>query len=254
MTRREELLQELNSIFGTNFVINPGFVVPTVNDVALDNVAKDINAAILFIDIKGSTHIVNAVQRETAAKLYKAFLNGITRIARYNDGHIRSFNGDGVLIFFAGVGKCDKAIKSAMEMKHFLTNDLMPHFFRIKSQNQQLSSMEFNFGIGVTTGDVLVIKAGIGGENNRDLVWVAKETNHAVKLAEQSGGEYHIHISSGVFSELSEDYKYMMSPATESPLLNLLRFRTDIWETTLPPISMGLIPLIYKTKRYLPIS
>src|SRR6266568_884652 len=135
MTRREELIQELTAIFGTDFIITQGTVVPTVTDVGLDNVAKDINAAILFIDIKGSTHIVNAVQRETAAKLYKAFLKGVTRIARHNDGHIRSFNGDGVLIFFAGEGKCDKAIKSAMEMKHFLTNDLLPHFNRIKSQN-----------------------------------------------------------------------------------------------------------------------
>lgn len=254
MSRREELIQELTSIFGTNFSITRGTVVPTVNDVALDNVAIDIDAAILFIDIKGSTHIVNAIQRETAAKLYKAFLKGVTRIARHNEGHIRSFNGDGVLIFFAGVGKCDSAVKSAMEMKHFLTEDLMPHFNRIKSQNQQLSSMHFDFGIGITTGDILVIKGGIGGENNRDLVWVAKETNHAVKLAEQSNGNYHIHISSGVFSQLSDGNKYKTTPAFANPLVSVLKLRTELWESSLPPISMGLMPLVYKTSYLLNIE
>ena len=253
MTRREQLIQEIINIFGTNFSITKGTVVPTLNDVALDNVAKDIEAAILFIDIKGSTHIVNAVQRETAAKLYKAFLKGITRIARYNNGHIRSFNGDGVLVIFAGEGKCDYAVKSAMEMKHFLINDLIPRFNRIKSQNQQLSSMQFNFGIGIATGDVLVIKAGIGGENNRDLVWVAKETNHAVKLAEQSNGNYHIHISNSVFDQLSEKYKYEISPATKSSL-SFLKLKKACWETTMPPISMGLFSVIYRTTYLLRIS
>lgn len=252
MARRQELIDELTSIFGTNFTITPGTVVPTVNDVALDNVAKDIDVTILFIDIKGSTHIVNAVQRETAAKLYKAFLKGVARIARHNDGHIRSFNGDGVLIFFAGVGKCDKAIRSAMEMKYFLTKDLMPHFNRIKSRNQQLSGMEFNFGIGVATGDVLVIKAGIGGENNRDLVWVAKETNHAVKLAGQSNNGYHIHISNEVYSQLSNFYKYKDNQAIAEGLAPL--FRTNIWESILAPTTMGILPGVYRTSHHIEIT
>ncbi len=244
MTRNEELTQDTTTIFDTTFTVTPGVVVPTVNDVSLDNNAKDIEAAMLFIDIKKSTHIVDMVQRETAARMYKAFLKGVTRIALANGGDVRSFNGDGVLAVFVGVGKCDNAVRAAMEMKHFFQQTLMPRLEKYKLSNQALRSIQFDFGIGIDLGDILVIKAGIGGENNRDLVWVGSATNHAVKLAAQANGIYHIHISAAIYSKLSDIMKYKEEPAFGN-LATL--FRKEMWVSHLPLILNGYFGQVYAT-------
>jgi class 3 adenylate cyclase len=42
--------------------------------------------------------------------------------------------------------------------------------------------MDFNFGIGIDVGNILVVRAGIKGEDNSDLVWAGNATNISVKL------------------------------------------------------------------------
>ncbi len=248
MSRHAEITQDTNTIFDTTFTVTKGLVVPTVADLTFDNVAKDIPATMLFIDIKGSTHIVNAVQRATAAKMYKAFLKGVTKVARANSGDVRSYNGDGVLVVFAGVGKSNNAVRAAMEMKYFFQQILTPRLNRYKVNNQQLQNIKFDFGIGLDIGDILVIKAGIGGENNRDLVWVGRATNHAVKLAEQSNGENHIHISQGVYHELTVDNLRFVNNRTFTIL------KTPIWTQTLPLITAFSLGSVYTTTYHIPLK
>jgi class 3 adenylate cyclase len=252
MPRNDELILDTDSIFDTNFTITNGTSVPTVGDLTFDNVAKDIPVAMLFIDIKGSTHIVNAVQRTTAAKMYKSFLKGVTKITLANDGDVRSFNGDGVLAVFAGPGKSNNAVRAAMEMKYFFQQILTPKLERYKRQNRQLQNIKFDFGIGIDLGDILVVKAGIGGENNRDLVWVGSATNHAVKLAEQSNGNNHIHISSAVYNEITANNLLYVTAQALSGLLPPIR--TLIWQTTLPLISSGHFGIVYTTSYHMPIT
>ncbi len=254
MSLLTELTEDTVTIFDTAFTITPGIVVPTVSDLSFDNTAKDLSATVLFIDIKGSTHIVNAMQRTTAAKMYKAFLKGVTKIARTNMGDVRSFNGDGVLVIFAGNGKSNNAVRAAMEMKYFFQDILTPRLNRYKSQNLQLQSVVFDFGIGIDSGNILVTKAGIGGEDNRDLVWVGNATNHAVKLAEQSSGENHINISTAVYNEITVDNLKYVTHSAFGTLASYLR--TSLWTQTLPliaslPLSMGSI---YTTTYHIPIT
>jgi class 3 adenylate cyclase len=61
---------------------------------------------------------------------------------------------------------------------------MAPKMKGLFSNNQQLAGMDFRVGIGVDVGTVLVVRGGIRGEDNSDLVWVGNATNIAVKLSE----------------------------------------------------------------------
>ncbi len=67
--------------------------------------------------------------------------------------------------------------------------------------------IEFDFGIGIDVGKVLVVRGGIRGENNNDLVWVGNATNYAVKLSALSKDDYHVYISKSVYDSMEKSSK-----------------------------------------------
>lgn len=216
MSLKEELKQEVNNFFDGKYEVVEGTVIPSVDDVQLGKHGKELELAMLFIDIRESTKITNGFRRETAAKMYKSFLWGIAKIARSNDGELRSFNGDGVLVVFIGDNKRTNAAKAALQMSWFCKEVIRPKLKTYFENNQQLQGFKFNFGIGIDVGKVLVVRGGIRGENNNDLVWVGDATNCAVKLSSLSNLNYNIYISEDV-------YKYMHKSSK-------LSSDEDMWE------------------------
>lgn len=212
MIDKEKLIEGVNDFFEGSYNVTPGYVVPDVADIAFGNVGREMELAMLFIDIRESTKIVDAFRRVTAAKMYKSFLWGVTKIARKNNGDVRSFNGDGVLVVFAGELKRNNAVKAAMQMKWFCREILKPSLDSYFTSNKELQDLNFDFGIGIDCGKVLIVRGGMKGENNNDLVWVGNATNYAVKLSSLSKHGYNIHISKSVFKSLSEDQKFGGTP------------------------------------------
>ena len=236
MANEQEHIDDVNEIFDNPFTGSTTEIIPTVDDLTFDNHGKLVELAMLFIDIKDSTHLVAAVQKKTAARMYKGFLKGITKIALDNDGEVRSFNGDGVLVAFAVGGRCNNAVRAAMQMIYFCNNILKPKFDIYKAQNTQLQNIEFSFGIGIDVGEILVVKGGIGGENNRDLVWVGNATNYAAKLAGLTQGIYQLHITHDVYSRLTDDNK-IYTPQTSKVPGVLPPIPVNIWEQIINPFN-----------------
>ena len=131
-----------------------------------------------------------------------------------NDGQLRSFNGDGVLVAFAGDSKRTNAAKAALQMSWFAQKVLKPKLNATFQNNQQLNGQVFgfNYGIGIDVGKVLIVRGGIRGENNNDLVWVGNATNYAVKLSGLSEGDYHVYISEDVYKKMEESSKMGGNP------------------------------------------
>src|SRR5208337_3221557 len=102
MTTKSEILKGTDDFFNGEYEIDQARVVPSAEDLKFGKYGKEIELTMLFIDIKKSTKIADSVRRTTAARMYKSFLWGVTLIARNNDGDLRSFNGDGVLVAFPG--------------------------------------------------------------------------------------------------------------------------------------------------------
>jgi len=253
---RKKLINDTNIFFDGTYETVSGRNVPDLESVAFGRKGKEVELAMLFIDIKESTRIVDAFRLTTAARMYQAFLRGITLIAKKNNGEIRSFNGDGVLVTFYGGSKCNNAVRSALQMMDFINAILKPKIHSYFNNNKQSDSLFFDCGIGIDVGNILVVRGGAKGDNNSDLVWVGNPTNFAVKLSAQtkeeveiSGGrktiKYNIHITNRVYNKLKKDLKIMPNPA-----LSILPIR--IWQKY--PTLEGLFSdtLIYRTNKALP--
>lgn len=208
MPTADQLTKGVGDFFTGEYSVTNTYSVPDVGDIAFGKSGKEIELAMMFIDLRGSTTMVAGIRRITAARMYKSFLWGVAQIARANSGDLRSFNGDGVLIAFSGDSKCSNAAKAALQMSWFVKNALKPKLDAIFKNNSQLSNFDFDFDIGIDVGKVLVVRGGIRGVNNNDLVWVSNATNYAVKLSSIPDAGYHIFISKDVFSKLNDDSKF----------------------------------------------
>lgn len=221
MALKEDLQKNIDEYFSGTYEITNGNVIPSVTDIEFGKKGREIELAMLFIDIRESTKIVDGFRRTTSARMYKSFLYGVSKIARENNGELRSFNGDGVLVVFAGDTKRTNAVKTAMQMSYFCKNILKPKIESYFLNNNQLSDLEFDFGVGIDVGKVLIVRGGIKGENNNDLVWVGNATNYAVKLSSLSKDGHHIYISEDVYKNMTEKTKYHTSNGQ----------KIDMWES-----------------------
>lgn len=219
MAFKDDLISDIDSFFDGDYDVSQGTAIPDVSDLSFSKSGRELDLAMLFIDISKSTKIVDASRRVTAAKMYKSFLYGVARIARNNGGELRSFNGDGVLIAFIGDQKRTNAAKAALQMSWFMKNVLKPKMEAYFQNNSELQGFLFDFGIGIDVGKVLVVRGGIRGENNNDLVWVGNATNYAVKLAELCKENYHVYISNDVYKEMNDSSKFGGDP------------KRDMWES-----------------------
>ena len=215
MTSKEDITKGVNDFFEGDYEIVDGRGVPNVEDLQLRKHGKQVELAMLFIDIRESTKIVDGFRRTTAAKMYKSFLWGVTQIARANSGDVRSFNGDGVLVAFYGESKRTNAARAALQMSWFARFVLKPKLEEYFKNNQQLADVNFDFGIGIDNGTILVVRGGIRGDNNNDLVWVGNATNFAVKLSNLPDEGYYVFISEDVYKNMAESSRMGGDPKRE---------------------------------------
>ncbi|WP_156502319.1 hypothetical protein, partial [Oleiphilus sp. HI0067] len=133
---------------------------------------------------------------------HKAYFHTIVTVAKSLGGEVRSFNGDGMLVFFQGTSKItlSNAVESAMKMKWLLSSSDS----EVKKKMEKFSSVDF--GIGIDDGKIVCAKVGIAGANNRDLVWVGNAVNKSVKVGDKLHGN--IGISSYVYANLQDRVKY----------------------------------------------
>jgi class 3 adenylate cyclase len=217
MATKEDIIKGVDDFFSGTYEVTEGRAIPDIADISFGKNGREIELAMLFIDIRESTKIVDAVRRITAARMYKSFLWGVSKIARMNNGELRSFNGDGVLMAFIGDTKRTDAAKAAFQMSWFAQKILKPKVDAVFQNNQELSeqAFSFDFGIGIDVGKVLIVRGGIRGENNNDLVWVGNATNYAVKLSGLASGDHHIYISEEVYKNMAESSKLGGNPKRE---------------------------------------
>jgi class 3 adenylate cyclase len=201
---KEDIIKKVKEIIDTKFEIENCYAVPDIDDTRLtfSNKGLRFEATTLYIDMRGSTKILNKHNRGTVAKLHMAYFHTIVKVAKSLGGEVRSFNGDGMLVFFYGTTKqsLSDAVQAAMKMKFMLTQTA------VKDKLEKYSGL--NFGIGIDHGTILCTKVGVEGSNNRDLVWVGNPVNKSVKVGDNLEGPNHIGISSSTYDNLLDKVKY----------------------------------------------
>jgi len=203
---RQDIIDKVEAILDEKFDVQEVTYVPDLDDTKLTfgNTGLKFEATVLFIDMRGSTEVLNTHNKSTVAKIHMAYFHTIVKIANSLGGKVRSFNGDSLLVFFQGTTKktLSNAVKAAMQIKYMIANE----GGGINKLLKKYSPIDF--GIGVDDGKILCTKVGITGTNNRDLIWVGNSVNKSVVLSDLSKSPNHIAISNYVYGNLLNHVKY----------------------------------------------
>lgn len=182
-----------------------GGKVPETSDIALQNEAVDLEAVVLYADLKDSTQLVQGYKDWFSAEVYKNYLYVASRIIRAQGGTITAFDGDRVMAIYIGGSKNSNAAKTALKINWAVLNILQPAI------NERYPNITYKLKqrVGIASSKTMVARTGIRGSN--DLVWVGNAANIAAKLAALKDN-YSTYITADVFNCLSRDTKYGGEP------------------------------------------
>lgn len=199
--KKEPLQDKVNQLFAETFIQSDAKEVPTIDDSRLTHGTTGLEGefTFLYVDIRRSSNLSSSHKRQTIAKIYKAFHHCMVEAIKNGKGKVRSFDGDRVMGVFAGDRKVNNAVETAMLMVGCKRDILTP---QIKSFYKNES---FDIGIGIATGETLVVKAGQGyDKNNRELVWIGDAPNLGAKLSDSAKHPRNIYICETSFNRLFE--------------------------------------------------
>lgn len=220
----EELKERVTELIGSKYEITKTNFVPERDDATFKTKTCLISTAVLNIDIRDSTRMLKKYKRSFIAKTLRIFHLISAKIIKENDGDVRSFNGDSLLAFFnADLDPCNNAVESAFYIKYSINKLIRPYF-----------KEEFDYGIGIDYGEILVTKAGFPGFYNNDLLWIGLPVNHAVKMSNKAETPYNIRISNTIYKNLRNANKRKSKEIIPGFAARPL----DIWKKTLigPPL------------------
>lgn len=239
---RAELENEVETILGWSIKAQSTNRIPRMDDLTLGQTAKTFATAVLYTDVRGSSHYAKVHQRRTVAKIFNAFLNGTVRIVNANKGQVRSFNGDSVLAFFNPTLKnpSDNAVRSAMKLVNFQNTVLQPAINRAGYKD------EFNIGIGIAFGEIMATKVGVAGEDQSAIIWPSNATNLAAKMGDKGRAPYHIWISDQVYKALSDNLRHHVFE--KERFFGVRTVRETMWERVDDFRFDGAPELVWKSR------
>lgn len=147
-----------------------------------------IDAAILFADLRNSSRLAETLDREAYLGLLNGFFETTTRIINARDGEVLKFIGDAVLaIFPAGEDPqqaCRQALASACE---------------IADRLDQSEDSETGCAIGLAFGDVTY--GNVGSQERLDFTVIGTAANVAARLSDLGKKLDHPVVATGDFAE-----------------------------------------------------
>ena len=197
----KELIAEADATLRTKWETRAGRKVPEPEDIELGNDAVTLEGTVLYADMADSTGLVDGFQPWFAAKIYKTYLAGASRIIRDNGGEITAFDGDRVMAVFIDDYKNTSAAKTALHINTFVIK--LNKTVKAAYPN---TSYALRQSVGVDTSSLFIARTGIRTYN--DLVWVGPAANYAAKLCSLGDSNYPTHITQAVFSKLNKDAKH----------------------------------------------
>ena len=128
---------------------------------------KVVQTTVLYVDMRRSTQLSLKHHPHTVAKLYSAFVRGMTRCAEMFGGEVRGIIGDRVMILFDQHNCYENAVNTAV-----LINSVSRFVI-----NRHFAHGEVSFGIGIDYGRMLATKTGVrrhgsAQQSYRSLVWL----------------------------------------------------------------------------------
>jgi adenylate cyclase len=109
MGLKQDIIDKVKAIVDEEFTVEDVTYVPDIKNSKLTfgNTGLRFEATVLYIDMRGSTEILNKHNKASVAKMHMAYFHTAIKIAKSLGGEVRSFNGDSILIFFQGTTQGD---------------------------------------------------------------------------------------------------------------------------------------------------
>jgi class 3 adenylate cyclase len=169
----------------------------------------NVQCASLFIDIRGSSQLPAIHTRPVLAKLYRAYvseciavLNGLQNCAEI------FIQGDCVSAVFDTTDSTDidRIFETAAKL-----NSLV-QVLNFKLERKGYSTIQC--GIGLASGQALMVKAGYNGSGINETVWMGNVVNEAAHLCHKGsrGDRAPVQVSNEVYMSLRPDYRAMLYP------------------------------------------
>lgn len=175
--------------------------IPHPQDVPYGPQLKKFKASVFSIDIRNSSSYLSEGDTKSG-KIHKAFLRICAQTVHNFGGEIRTFNGDGLLVFWEANLKSEltNPVRAAMGIKWMVTEKMKDLF---------IDKHHFNFGIGLSWGEVSAFRAGIQYvEGGNDLIFLDRSINEAVVIAKQAGAPYHVECTTTFYDNLEKEGRF----------------------------------------------
>lgn len=225
---RARIKSDSTGIINRRTITELARIIPETSKVGFDE-GKWLDAAVLYIDIRNSSAITSQHTSEVAAKIYQIFHKAMVLTARHKNGQIRGYHGDRIMVVFdSGETKRSQAVETAILMQKIISEEINPLL-------NEAYKHPLACGIGIDFGKMLVMKVGIQGANNNDLVWAGNVANRASKLADIGTG---IYVSDNVYDSMYANLKKMPFHTWKQHLSIDLKVGQyyDLQSLLLPPI------------------
>jgi class 3 adenylate cyclase len=173
----------------------------------------------IFVDVRGSSELPSKYQRRVLARIYRAFISETVALLN-GESSVREVNivGDCVWAVYNTAQKpqIDDVFNIAAQV-NILENVLA---FKMKRAGYEAP---IQFGIGLSYGRALMIKAGHKGSTINDVVYMGDVVNEAAHLADLggkgasawSGGSPRIHMN-GVFRQNLNEHNQSLTQLVSS--------------------------------------
>ena len=204
---------------------------------------KTDDASVVFVDIKGSTKLVNNATLKAVADVYTYFVRGMDIILDEFGSDYTDVQGDGLFGIFSGGNSLFRAIACAITMNTTVQTE-MPKYIR----KYPISPGKLTVGIGIDQEEVWARRLGLKarGEN---VVWAGKPVNMASKLSSRASYNQ-ILVSDRVYRSVKGSGKYRESAILEDcPCISSSR-NGQKWRSERPATKRGFdFKKIYRTDK-----
>jgi len=200
----DDLSDQVDEIFSTDWDERDGNVIPESEDVALKNGAVRLDATFLYADLAGSSRFSKLCPWGTTAKIIRAYLACSTRLILAYEGKIRSFDGDRVMGVFHGEFKNTHATSCAREIDWVVEKLIGPKATET-FKSVRKNGLRVRHCVGIDTGVARAVRAGV--RDNNDLIWIGRPPSLSARLSEIRNYPYCVYISEDSYRKLPESSK-----------------------------------------------
>lgn len=153
--------------------------IPKTSDVKYNEIVN-MELGIVYVDIQGFSKLVDEKNNRTVSRIMTIYVTEIAAAIRNHGGSILDIQGDGILAAFPDKTDGDRnAVTSCLRASGTMQTSMK---FIVNRKIQQFQQEPLSCRYGMDFGKILIIKAGVRGQDKNDLVFIGNPINRAVKL------------------------------------------------------------------------